>query len=175
MMQDAAPTPHDTDVCIVGGGPAGMMLGLLLARAGIGVTVLEKHSDFLRDFRGDTVHPSTINALDRIGLGGRLLALNHRKVSHLDVNFSDGRFRVADFSRLANVHPYIVFLPQWDFLDMLAAEAAKYPRFSLLRSTEAVDLIREGTKVAGVVCESPKSKSAVEVRAKQTVAAQGRQ
>src|SRR6478672_8012441 len=122
--------------CIAGGGPAGLMLGLLLARQGIRVVVLEKHADFLRDFRGDTVHPSTLNLLDEVGLGPAVAALpNGRRVRSLSVTFDDGSYEVVDFGRLPGPHPYLLFLPQWDFLDLLAMQAQRYPSFRLLRST----------------------------------------
>src|SRR4051812_49407516 len=104
----------DTDVCIVGGGPAGLVLALLLTRRGVRVVVLEKHADFLRDFRGDTVHPSTMDLFDSLGLGDELAALPHRKVDGLWVHFADGSYRMADFGRLRGRHPYLMFLPQWD-------------------------------------------------------------
>jgi 2-polyprenyl-6-methoxyphenol hydroxylase-like FAD-dependent oxidoreductase len=133
----------NTTVAIVGGGPAGMVLGLLLARQGVEVTVLEKHADFLRDFRGDTVHSSTLNLLDELGLGDKVAALPGRKAGQLRLTFADGTYSMADFTRLPGAHPYLMFLPQWDFLDMLATEAAALPTFTLLRSTEVTDLLRD--------------------------------
>lgn len=114
--------------CIVGCGPSGAMLGLLLARAGIDVVVLEKHADFLRDFRGDTVHPSTIDVLDELGLAERFLALPHHKVPTIGFVKGGKSVDVADFQTLGLKYPYIAFVPQWDFLKLLTAEAAKYPR-----------------------------------------------
>src|SRR3989442_153856 len=113
-----------TGVCIVGGGPAGLMLGLLLARQRVDVVVVEKHGDFLRDFRGDTVHPSTLELLDELDLGEAVARLPGRRATQLRVTFDDGTFAVADFSRLRGAHPYLLFLPQWDLLDLLAGEAA---------------------------------------------------
>src|SRR5438067_10924727 len=113
----------DVDVCVVGGGPAGLVLGLLLARAGLEVAVLEKHADFLRDFRGDTVHPSTLDVLDELGLGPAAQELPHRKVDELRATFADGTYRIADLSRLRIAHPYIMFVPQWDLLELLAEQA----------------------------------------------------
>jgi 2-polyprenyl-6-methoxyphenol hydroxylase-like FAD-dependent oxidoreductase len=162
----------DTDVCVVGGGPAGLMLALLLARRGIRVTVLEKHDTFLRDFRGDTVHPSTLDLLDELGLMGRLAELPHRDVTGLRVTFADGTYRLADFSRLNTPHPYLTFMPQWDLLEMLAAEAARYPGFTLLREHEVVDVLRHDGVVRGVVARGPDGP--VEVRARLTVGADGR-
>ncbi|MGC9665620.1 FAD-dependent oxidoreductase [Planosporangium sp. 12N6] len=162
----------DTDVCVVGSGPAGLMLALLLVRRGIRVTVLEKHADFLRDFRGDTVHPSTLDVLDEVGLGDRVAALPHRKVDGLRFTFADGDYRIVDFARLRVAHPYLMFLPQWDFLEMLAAEAARYDGFTLLRSHEVVDVLRAEGMVKGVVARGPDGP--VEVRARLTVAADGR-
>jgi 2-polyprenyl-6-methoxyphenol hydroxylase-like FAD-dependent oxidoreductase len=117
-----------TTCAIAGGGPAGMMLGLLLARAGIDVVVLEKHADFLRDFRGDTLHPSTLTVMHELGLLERLLALPHQKVRELAGQFGDFETIVADFRRLPGPAPFIALMPQWDFLDFLAGEGAAYPR-----------------------------------------------
>jgi 2-polyprenyl-6-methoxyphenol hydroxylase-like FAD-dependent oxidoreductase len=162
----------ETDVCIVGGGPAGMMLGLLLARRGVDVVVLEKHADFFRDFRGDTVHPSTLDVLDELGLSGALAEVPHRDVTGLRTNFSDGSFQVADFSRLHTAHPYIRFMPQWDFLNVLARAAGELPNFRLLRGHEAVGLLEDRGAVRGVRAQGPERE--VEVAAKLTVAADGR-
>src|SRR5688572_28787621 len=122
--------------CIAGGGPAGMMLGLLLARAGIKVLVLEKHRDFLRDFRGDTVHPSTLELMHELGILEEFLRVPHQKVSELKAQFGDVALPVADFSGLPVRCPYIAMVPQWDFLDFLARKAADYPGFSLMQRAE---------------------------------------
>ncbi|NUR71068.1 MAG: FAD-dependent oxidoreductase [Hamadaea sp.] len=163
----------ETTVCVVGGGPAGLVLGLLLARQGVDVTVLEKHADFLRDFRGDTVHASTLTLLDEIGLGQKIDELPGRKVRGLRVSFDDGTYQVADFGRLPGPHPYLMFLPQWDFLELLAREGAQLPTFRLLRSTKVTGLRRgpDGS-VTGVVAEGPEG--VVEIRARLTVACDGR-
>ncbi len=113
----------EVDCCIAGGGPAGMMLGLLLARQGVEVMVLEKHGDFLRDFRGDTVHPSTLRLLDELGLADEFLELPHQKVTRLGVTTDDGTYVLADFGRLPGKFPFLAFVPQWDFLDFLADQA----------------------------------------------------
>jgi len=149
-----------------------MMLGLLLARQGVRVTVLEKHTDFLRDFRGDTVHPSTLDVLDELGLGAALARARHRDVNEMRMTFADGSYRLADFSQLTVAHPYIRFMPQWDFLDMLSAAAGELPNFRLSRRHEVVDLIEEGGAIRGVRAQSPDGP--VEVRAGLTVAADGR-
>lgn len=161
-----------TRVCVAGGGPAGLMLGLLFARAGVPVVVVEKHADFLRDFRGDTVHPSTIRLLDRLGLAEKFLALPHRKVGHLRVTDGAGTYTFADFDALPKPYNYLAFLPQWDFLDFLADEAAAYPHFTLLRSTEVTGLVTEGGTVRGVRGAGPDGD--VEIAADLTVACDGR-
>ncbi len=144
-----------TACCIVGGGPAGMMTGYLLARAGISVTVIEKHNDFLRDFRGDTVHPSTLQVMDELGLFDRLLSQPHHKAYALLGRFGSFETKVADFSRLPTRAKFIAFMPQWDFLNFLAGEARSYPCFQLLMQTEATDLLEIDGKVSGVVAKGP--------------------
>jgi 2-polyprenyl-6-methoxyphenol hydroxylase-like FAD-dependent oxidoreductase len=161
-----------TTCVIAGGGPAGMMLGLLLARAGVDVTVLEKHRDFLRDFRGDTVHPSTLEIMRELGLLESFLALPHARIEHVAVEFGDRRFTIGDFTHLPSVCKFIALMPQWDFLDFLVREAKKYPHFHLLMETEARDLLAQGERIAGVLAKGPDGN--IQIRAGLTVAADGR-
>ncbi|MGI5166911.1 FAD-dependent oxidoreductase [Spirillospora sp. CA-253888] len=162
-----------TTCCIAGGGPAGAVLGLLLARAGVEVTVLEKHGDFLRDFRGDTIHPSTLDVLDELGLGDRFERMPHRKVTGLNVVTDDGTAVLSDLGALPGRHPYIAMVPQWDFLNMITEEAARYPSFRLLMNAEATGLLREGDRVAGLRYRDATGAER-EIRAALTVAADGR-
>ena len=161
-----------TQLCIVGGGPAGMMAGLLFARAGIAVTVLEKHADFLRDFRGDTIHPSTLDLIDELGLAERFRALPQRRVETFSGVVNGRSYRVADFSRLPTRNRFLSFMPQWDFLDFLAGEACCYPGFRLIRRTEARNLIEVDGRVVGVRAEGPDGP--VEIRADLVLCADGR-
>jgi 2-polyprenyl-6-methoxyphenol hydroxylase-like FAD-dependent oxidoreductase len=158
--------------CIAGGGPAGMMLGLLLARAGLKVMVLEKHRDFLRDFRGDTIHPSTLELLYELGMLEDFLKLPHQKVSELKAQYGDVILPIADFSGLPVRCPYIAMIPQWDFLDFLARRGQAYSGFSLQMQAEATDLIWEKDRVAGLKATTPDGP--LEVRADLVVAADGR-
>ncbi|MGA7204173.1 MAG: FAD-dependent monooxygenase, partial [Specibacter sp.] len=125
-----------TTCCIVGGGPAGMMLGLLLARAGVDVTVLEKHADFFRDFRGDTIHPSTLEVMSELGLLDEFLMRPHQELRELVGLIGEDRVVLADFSHLPTRCHFIAFMPQWDFLDFLADEAKTYPNFRLEMQAE---------------------------------------
>ncbi len=134
--------------CVAGGGPAGMMLGLLLARAGVDVWVLEKHNDFLRDFRGDTVHPSTQQVLEELGLLASFLRRPHDKVRQLKAVIGGQEVLIADFGRLR--HPFIVLMPQWEFLDFLRDEASRYPSFHLLMNAQVQTVLRDGARVIGV-------------------------
>jgi 2-polyprenyl-6-methoxyphenol hydroxylase-like FAD-dependent oxidoreductase len=163
----------EVDCCIAGGGPAGMMLGLLLARQGVEVMVLEKHGDFLRDFRGDTVHPSTLRLLDELGLADDFLELPHQEVTRVGVTTDDGTYVLADFGRLPGKFPFLAFVPQWDFLDFLADRAQRYPNFQLRMNAEAVGLLRQDGQVRGVRYRTP-GDGEQEVRAQLTVAADGR-
>jgi 2-polyprenyl-6-methoxyphenol hydroxylase-like FAD-dependent oxidoreductase len=149
-----------------------MMLGLLLARAGIDVVVLEKHGDFLRDFRGDTVHPSTLQVMHELGLLDAFLARPHSEVRSLGVQIGADLIEVADFSHLPTRCKFIAFMPQWDFLDFLADEAKRYPTFRLLMQTEATGLIREGDRMVGVSAQS--SDEALQIRAELVIGADGR-
>jgi 2-polyprenyl-6-methoxyphenol hydroxylase-like FAD-dependent oxidoreductase len=158
--------------CIAGGGPAGMMLGLLLARAGVDVLVLEKHADFLRDFRGDTIHPSTLEVLYELGLLDRFLALPHQKVSRINGQFGDLALTVADFSTLSTQCRFVAFIPQWDFLAFLAQEGARYPGFHVRMQAEVASLIEEAGAVVGLHANTPDGP--LEVRAGLVVGADGR-
>jgi 2-polyprenyl-6-methoxyphenol hydroxylase-like FAD-dependent oxidoreductase len=161
-----------TKVCIAGGGPAGMMAGYLLARAGVDVLVLEKHADFLRDFRGDTVHPSTLNLMKELGLLDAFLALPHQKVFKLEGWIGDFRAPLADFSSLPAPCNFIAIMPQWDFLDFLAERAAALPHFKLMMRTAAKELTQEAGRIVGLSAEGPDG--ALEIRAVLTIAADGR-
>src|ERR1700761_3375023 len=144
-----------TSCVIAGGGPAGMMLGYLLARAGIEVAVLEKHKDFLRDFRGDTVHPSTIELMSELGLLEQFLQVPFNKVERVGACIEGEDFPIADFTSLPVKCPFIAFMPQWDFLDFLSAHAKKFPEFHLHLQHEVTGLIEENGRVVGVQAKSP--------------------
>ena len=161
-----------TQCCIVGGGPAGMMLGLMLARAGVSVVVLEKHADFLRDFRGDTVHPSTLEVMHELGLLDDLLKLPHQKASQINGVFGGLAVTVADFSHLPVRCPYIAFMPQWDFLNFLVGQASRYPTFTLRMETEVTGLIKQDGRVVAV--RARKTNGEMEVHAGLVVGADGR-
>ena len=160
------------DCCIVGGGPAGMMLGFLLARAGVEAVVLEKHADFFRDFRGDTIHPSTLEIFHELGLLEDFLKLPHYKAERLRGWVGPEQLTVADFSHLPTRCKFIAFMPQWDFLDFLAERARRLPSFRLHMNAEATDLIFEQGKVVGARARTPSGP--LEVRASLTVGADGR-
>jgi len=150
-----------TQCCIAGGGPAGMMLGFLLARAGVRVVVLEKHADFLRDFRGDTVHPSTLELIHELGLLDEFLKLPHRTVDRLSMQIGNRRIRLIDLTHLPTQCKYIALMPQWDFLSFLADQGRRYSQFDLRMRAEATDLIEEGGRVAGVRAKTPDGELAV--------------
>ena len=168
MAQD----PIAVRCCIAGGGPAGMMLGLLLARRGVDVLVLEKHADFLRDFRGDTIHPSTLEIMHELGLLDAFLSLPHDEVQTVGGQIGDASVTIADFRHLPTRCKFLALMPQWDFLNFLLAAAKRYPNFRLLTDTVATDLIEERDRIAGLSAQTGTGRIAI--RADLVVAADGR-
>jgi 2-polyprenyl-6-methoxyphenol hydroxylase-like FAD-dependent oxidoreductase len=163
----------DTTTCaVVGGGPAGLFVGLLLARAGVEVTVFEKHADFLRDFRGDTVHPVTLRLLDELGLFNRFDSLPHSVVEKGQFDVDGHLYTLVDFRRLRQPHPYVAMVPQWDLLDLIAETANKEPTFTLRLQSEVSGLLRDGDTVTGVRYTGPDGPG--ELRADLTVGCDGR-
>jgi 2-polyprenyl-6-methoxyphenol hydroxylase-like FAD-dependent oxidoreductase len=171
-MDSASSGRVEADCCVVGGGPAGMMLGFLLARAGVRVVVLEKHADFLRDFRGDTVHPSTLRVMDELGLLDALLALPYQKTEQLRGQVGGVTMTVADFRSLSPRWGFIAMMPQWDFLHVLADQGRRYRGFDLRMRAAVTELIEESGAVRGVIATT--QDGPLEVRAKLTVGCDGR-
>jgi 2-polyprenyl-6-methoxyphenol hydroxylase-like FAD-dependent oxidoreductase len=159
----------DADLIIVGGGPAGMMAGLLFARAGCNVRVIEKHADFFRDFRGDTVHPSTMEILDQLGMLKRFLKRPHNRIDNAQLNLAGRDWTIGDLSHLETAAPFIAMMPQWDFLDFLRDEASAFPGFHLDMESPVEDFIEDGYRIAGVRLAGGR-----ELRAPLTIAADGR-
>ncbi|MBX5458831.1 MAG: FAD-dependent oxidoreductase [Thermogemmatispora sp.] len=169
----AGPSPQqEVACCIVGGGPAGLMLGLLLARQGISVRVLEAHGDFDRDFRGDTVHPSVLEIIDQLGLSEGLLALSHSRVQQFSLQTDEGLLELTDFRLLPTRYPYMMLVPQVDFLSFLAREAQRWPAFQLEMGARVEELLEEEGRIVGVRYRTREGWR--EVRALLTVAADGR-
>lgn len=161
-----------TRCCIAGGGPAGMMLGYLLARAGIDVVVLEKHADFLRDFRGDTIHPSTLEVMHELGLLDEFLQRPHDQMRQVDGQVGDERLTMADFTHLPTRCKFIAFMPQWDFLDFLAGQGKRYPAFHLRMQSEVIALLRDGERIKGVRAKTGQGE--LEIHADLVIGADGR-
>jgi 2-polyprenyl-6-methoxyphenol hydroxylase-like FAD-dependent oxidoreductase len=171
-MTNGPTNTQNTQCCIAGGGPAGMILGFLLARAGIRVVVLEKHADFLRDFRGDTVHPSTLELMYELGLLDEFLKLPHRRVDRLSVQIGEQRVRIIDLTHLPAHCKYIALMPQWDFLNFLADHGRRYKQFDLRMRAEATDLIEEGGRIVGLRANTPDGE--LVIRADLVVGCDGR-
>jgi 2-polyprenyl-6-methoxyphenol hydroxylase-like FAD-dependent oxidoreductase len=165
-------TTITTTCCVTGGGPAGMMLGFLLARAGVNVVVLEKHADFFRDFRGDTIHPSTLELMHELGLLDEFLKLPHQKVERLTAQIGDERVRMIDLTHVPTHCKYIALMPQWDFLNFIAAQGRRYPGFDLRMRAEATDLVEEDGRVVGLRAKTPDGE--LIIRADLVVGADGR-
>ena len=172
MSRPPTDEPIRTRCCVAGGGPAGMMLGFLLARAGVDVVVLEKHADFLRDFRGDTIHPSTLEVMHELGLLEEFLRRPHQEMSRLDGQVGDTRLTIADFSHLPTRCKFLAFMPQWDFLNFLAEQGKRYPTFHLRTEAAVTDLMTEGGRVTGVEAKTPGG--VLRVEADLVVGADGR-
>jgi 2-polyprenyl-6-methoxyphenol hydroxylase-like FAD-dependent oxidoreductase len=167
-----AAEPISVRCCIAGGGPAGMMLGLLLARAGVDVLVLEKHADFLRDFRGDTIHPSTLELMHELGFLDDFLKLPHQEAAVLNARVGDFAFPFADFTHLRTHCRFLALMPQWDFLNFIAERGARYPAFKLRMRAEVTGLIEESGKVAGL--HATTADGPVEIRTSLVIGADGR-
>jgi 2-polyprenyl-6-methoxyphenol hydroxylase-like FAD-dependent oxidoreductase len=161
-----------TECCIAGGGPAGMMLGFLLARSGISVMVLEKHADFLRDFRGDTIHPSTLELMYELGLLTEFLKQPHQKVQKLRAQIGGESLQMADFTHLPTQCKFLALMPQWDFLNFLLEQGRRYPGFQVKMQSEATDVIEEGGSIVGVKVKT--GEGIMEIRAPLTIGADGR-
>lgn len=166
-------TALETNCCIAGGGPAGMMLGFLLARAGVDVIVLEKHADFLRDFRGDTIHPSTLELMYELGLLDDFLKRPHQEVREIAAQIGSRTVKIGDLTHLPTHCKFLALMPQWDFLNFIAEHGKRYPGFQIRMRTEAIDLIEQSGCVAGVRTKAPDG--VIEIRASLTVGADGRQ
>jgi 2-polyprenyl-6-methoxyphenol hydroxylase-like FAD-dependent oxidoreductase len=160
------------ECAVAGGGPAGVMLGFLLARAGVNVVVLEKHADFFRDFRGDTIHPSTLEVMHELGLLDEFLKVPHQEVKQLGAQIGDDMVMLADFSHLPTHAKFLAFMPQWDFLDFLAGKGKRYPNFHLRMSAEVDELLKDGDKVVGLKAATPTGD--LEVHAELVIGTDGR-
>ena len=172
MNETEPPTLLRVQCCVVGGGPAGMMLGYLLGRAGIKTVVLEKHADFFRDFRGDTVHPSTMQVMQELGLLSDFLKVPHDEVSKLNALFGTTSLRLADLARLDTPCPFIAFMPQWDFLNFIDSQGKRFPSLEVRKKAEAIELMKDGESVIGVVAQT--EEGPLHIVADLTVACDGR-
>ncbi|SFB24589.1 2-polyprenyl-6-methoxyphenol hydroxylase [Rhizobium sp. NFR07] len=161
-----------TTCVVAGAGPAGLMLGFLLARAGVDVTVVEKHADFLRDFRGDTIHPSTLQVIEELGLMDDFLALPHTRAEKLSAEMDGRTVTIADFSKLPVKNRFIAFMPQWDFLNFLAAQASRYPNFRLIMQAEVTEIRERNGRVIGLSVRTPERE--IDIDAELVVGADGR-
>ncbi|MCJ8520240.1 2-polyprenyl-6-methoxyphenol hydroxylase-like FAD-dependent oxidoreductase [Pseudorhizobium tarimense] len=162
----------ETSCVIAGAGPAGLMLGFLLARAGVDITVVDKHPDFLRDFRGDTIHPSTLEVMHELGLSDEFLALPHTKAPKLSAEMGGRNVTIADFSRLPVRNRFIAFMPQWDFLNFLSQKASQYPNFRLIMQAKVLDLVQDERCVQGLRVKTPEGD--MTIRSQLVVGADGR-